>query len=819
MAGRRVAPHLTRLMSGLLASVALLVAVIGVAALAFVLPPIDAGSANPRTAVTLGVFLVTAVVVTVLGLRARRALLKSERLTQEQSALRRVATLVAGLAPASVVFEAVTQEVGLLCGADLARMERFEEDGSVSGVAAWARVPGQLAVGTRFQLDGLSVARDVRRSAVPVRVESFSGAEGEIAREALELGIRSSVGCPIVVAGHLWGVIAASTMRDEPFPVDTESQIGRFTELIATAIANAQARLELRVFAEEQAALRRVATLVATGGAAEEVFAAVATEAGQLLGADFTVLSRYGPERTHTVVGAWGNTDAPLPLPVGTRAPLWGRNAATLVFDTGQATRIEDYADSTGPATDVAHTHGVAASVGVPITVEGRLWGVMIAASRDEPLPEDTESRLAGFNELVGTAIANAQARVELRGFGEEQAALRRVATLVARAAPPEEVFAEVTAEVGRVLAADATLLSRYDLDGANTVVGGWSSDGNPLPFPVATRTPPGGRTVTSQVFETGRPVRIDDYADASGPTADMVRDWGARSSVGVPISVADRLWGAMVAASRGERLPRDTEARLTGFSELVATALANAAARAALAASRARIVAAADSTRRQIERDLHDGAQQRLVSLALHLRGTVRGSPPPESSELVTQMELVADGLTDVLDELREISRGLHPTALAEGGLGPGLKGLARRSAVPVRLDLGVDERLPEPIELAAYYVVAEALTNTAKHADASLVDVRAKSDDGMLRVRIHDDGRGGADVSLGTGLLGLADRVEALGGHLSLHSPPGVGTTMQVALPIATHQPSVKVPGQPEDPDLGPAVEPEPPGPTHGT
>jgi signal transduction histidine kinase len=236
------------------------------------------------------------------------------------------------------------------------------------------------------------------------------------------------------------------------------------------------------------------------------------------------------------------------------------------------------------------------------------------------------------------------------------------------------------------------------------------------------------------------------------------------------------------------EPLPTDTEVRLTGFTELVATALANAEARAALTASRARIVAAADSTRRQIERDLHDGAQQRLVSLALRLRGTVRATPPPRPDELAAQIEAVADGLTEVLDELREIARGLHPPALAEGGLRPGLKGLARRSAVPVRLDVGVDERLPDPIELAAYYVVAEALTNTAKHADASVVDVRAERGEGMLQVRIHDDGCGGADFTRGTGLRGLADRVEALGGHLLLHSPPGEGTTMEVGLPLTT-------------------------------
>jgi signal transduction histidine kinase len=233
-----------------------------------------------------------------------------------------------------------------------------------------------------------------------------------------------------------------------------------------------------------------------------------------------------------------------------------------------------------------------------------------------------------------------------------------------------------------------------------------------------------------------------------------------------------------------------DTAGRLAGFTELVGSALANAEAQAALTASRERIVAAADNARRRIERDLHDGAQQRLVSLALQLRSAVRASPPPKAGELVAQMDLVADELTGVLEELREIAHGLHPAALAEGGLRPALKMLARRSAVPVRLDVRIDGRLPEPIELAAYYVVAEALTNTAKHAAATVIDVQVETGGGVLHVRVHDDGRGRADLTRGSGLIGLTDRVEALGGRLSLHSPPEAGTTMHMALPL--HAPS---------------------------
>jgi signal transduction histidine kinase len=238
------------------------------------------------------------------------------------------------------------------------------------------------------------------------------------------------------------------------------------------------------------------------------------------------------------------------------------------------------------------------------------------------------------------------------------------------------------------------------------------------------------------------------------------------------------------------EPLPADTEARLAGFTELVGTAIANAEAQAALAASRARIVAAADTTRRRIERDLHDAAQQRLVSLALHLRSTVRAAVPPGADELTAQLDVVADEIVGVVDELRELARGLHPAALADGGLRPALKTLARRSAIPVRLDLDLDtdRRLPEPIELAAYYVVAEALANSVKHAHASVIDVQAATGEGVLRVRVRDDGSGGADPTGGSGLIGLTDRVEALGGRLTLDSPPGAGTAMRVVLPLTS-------------------------------
>jgi DeoR/GlpR family transcriptional regulator of sugar metabolism len=292
---------------------------------------------------------------------------------------------------------------------------------------------------------------------------------------------------------------------------------------------------------------------------------------------------------------------------------------------------------------------------------------------------------------------------------------------------------------------------------------------------PVAEFWNPAGRHRDRQRAGAPGAARLHREAGRAAPGGDPGRGRGFGPVVGVPINVEGRLWGAVIVISPSQQpLPAGTEARLAGFTELVATALANAEAQAALTASRARIVTAADTTRRRIERDLHDGAHQRLVSLALELRAA-QAAVPPETGALAAQLDRVADGLTGVLDELREIAHGVHPAILAEGGLCPALKSLARRSAVPVRLDLRADRRLPEQIELAAYYVVCEALTNTAKHAHASAVDVQ-----------VHAGERG---------LIGLKDRVEALGGRISLHSPPGAGTAAEIALPL-TH------PSRPEPP-----------------
>ena len=430
----------------------------------------------------------------------------------------------------------------------------------------------------------------------------------------------------------------------------------------------------------------------------------------------------------------------------------------------------------------------------VPILSRGALRAVLLLENR-LIRAAFTTGRLDAVNLIaaqLAVSLDNAQLYAEYRRIADEyrriageQAALRRVATLVARPAPPREVFTAVAEEVGRLLAADLAILVRYDPPGTLEVAGTWTSTGGPAPAPVGGRLPVGGHNVTTLVHQTGR-ARIDDYDPVSGTIGQVATDWGLRSSVGVPVSVEGRLWGAMVAAfTHPEHLPGDTETRLAGFTGLVATAIANAGAQAEVTASRARIVAAADQARRRIERDLHDGAQQRLVSLELQLRGA-RAVVPPQSGGLGADLESIEAGLAAALGELREIARGIHPAILADGGLGPALRALARRSPVPVDLKVPATGRLPEQVEVSAYYVVAEALTNAARHARASAVSVEAAIAGDRLCVTVRDDGAGGADLAGGTGLAGLKDRVEALGGRIVLHSPRGAGTSLHAEFPL---------------------------------
>lgn len=379
-------------------------------------------------------------------------------------------------------------------------------------------------------------------------------------------------------------------------------------------------------------------------------------------------------------------------------------------------------------------------------------------------------------------------AREEIERLAHEQAALRHVATLVATGASPAEIFAAVTAEVGQLLGADFTELTRFLPGEAKSVVAAWSATGRPVPL--GGPEPLGGHNLTTLIHQTHRPERLE-YDDSSAPPPAATGLVRMRSAVGVPIFVEGALWGVMAVGSAGDKpAPPDTESRLADFTELVATAIANAGAQTELKASRARIVASADDTRRRIERDLHDGAQQRLVSLALRLRAA-QEAMPSELDQVSRQLDRAADELSRALDDLREIARGIHPTILAEGGLAPALRTLARRSSVPVDLQVRTNGRLPERVEVTAYYVVSEALTNAAKHANASSVSVQVDTIEAIMRLVISDDGVGGANPARGSGLVGLKDRVEAADGRLTITSPAGQGTRLEIDLPCIPDPP----------------------------
>jgi GAF domain-containing protein len=702
----------------------------------------------------------------------------------EQAALRRIATLVAqGVAPEEV-FAAVTKEVGRLIGVEYAGLNRYEPDGTtMTIVSVWSRAGGQVPPGgTRQILGGKNISTIVFQTGRAARIDGYADSSGPLGLSAVEYGIGSGVGTPLVVEGRLWGVMSVFSRPGQPLPADTGARLASFTELVVIAIANAESRAGLARLAEEQAALRGVATLVARGIPEEELFAAVTEEIGPLLGAEYAFMGRYEPDGTLVVVGAWGAASDH--APVGSRRTLGGRNLVTIVFETARSARIDDYAGATGPLGVAARDTGVRSAVGTPITVEGRLWGVMIVGSRlEERMPADTEERLSQFTELLATAVANAESRAELARLAEQQAALRRVATLVARGTPPEEVFAAVIDEVGRLFPVDYAGMARYEPDGTVTAVAARGT----THFPVGSSLILGGKNTATLVFETGRPVRIDGYADASGPMGASARERGVRSSVAAPIIVEGRLWGTIGAGSTGEQpLPPDTEARLADFTELVATAIANADSHAALAASRARIVAAADQSRRRIERDLHDGAQQRLVHAVIVLKLALQAL----SNGNANAGELVAEALRhaeQASSELRELAHGILPAALTRGGLRAGVNGLVSRVSLPVSVEVSV-ERLPAGVEATAYFVVSEALTNVVKHARASCAEVSVRLDSGELRVEICDDGVGGARGDDGTGLGGLADRVSALDGRLVLESPPGGGTRLYARLPVAS-------------------------------
>jgi PAS domain S-box-containing protein len=962
------------------------------------------------------------------------------RLAEEQAALRRIALLVATEADQPEVFAAVAREVSRVLDDAMIEIVRCEPNRRATGVGAWGAHP--FVVGSQWTLDGPSVIASVLDTGRPARIDDYADLSGSVAAFARDAGFRCAVGAPIVVDGKTWGVINVISQEPTPLPPDTEARLAAFSELVATAISRTEAREALRKSEElyrraiaeagavpyvldyetgaysfigdgieeltgyrpaeltweafgglvletylhgdqarldatdaayrtrageferwrtdlrirrrdgevrwladasveilpedgpslgsigmlqditermrteeerlrlaaiietttdvvtltdvdghmlymnragrrllglsanedlsgltvsdlqpqsaaarvveegiplavrdgvwsgesallardgieipvsqvilahkdahgtvtflsgiardlterlefedrlrrtqsEQAALRQVATLVAQEAEPSAVFDAVAAEVARLFDIEMTSILSYEPDGTAIKVGGYGVQNpyavgAHLPPNVGVIPDVWrsGRNA-----------RVDDYRAIPDSVAERLAEAGIRSSVGVPIVVNGTTWGVMVALSTAvEPLPSGTEERLARFTTLVATALANSQARAELRQLIDEQTALRRVATLVAEGAGSRGVLDAVSEETGRLLGASSVNLCRFTSDGFNLTMAGWSQRDTHVQ--TGTRLPLEGEPVNVLVRRTGAPARVDSYAGVSGELAELVRARGIKSEVAAPVIVEGEVWGALIAGWDDAQLPPEgTEFRLGSFAELIATAVSNASNRSELVASRARIVAASDETRRRIERNLHDGVQQQLVALELELKA-IETRIPSELQEPHEDLDRVQGALEAVLNDVREISQGVHPATLSQWGLGPALRTLTRRSPIPVELEIDVPDRLAQSIEIAVYYVVSEALANVVKHAGATHASVDVAVVDGWLRARIRDDGSGGADAERGSGLTGLVDRVEALGGRLTLVSPRGEGTALSVGLPLATDQ-----------------------------
>jgi GAF domain-containing protein len=697
------------------------------------------------------------------------------RLAEEQAALRRVATLVAEGAEPSTLFAVVAEQVARVLRVPLASVVRFEDDGTVVQRASYSeRGLVVFPSDKRWPLDGTSALARVHAHGRPARIEDYSGMEGEIAEYVRRIGISSTVAVPIVAAGRMWGSMVVSA-TEAKLPADTETRLTDFTELLATAIANSESQAEVARLAEEQAALRRVATLVAHGVPPDELFRAVGAEVGRLLGCDLAGISRYDPDDFVTHFPAWSVAgDAP---DTAGRLSRDSPGLSKTIRDTGRPARFDESHEIPGALIGADRALKVRSAVGSPIVVENRVWGKLVVASTRSLLGPDTESRLMAFTELVGTAIANADARGEVQRLADEQAALRRVATLVARGAPELEVLAAVAEEVSRLFPSRVTQITRYEADQAAICV---ASTGPTLP--VGTRIALDADSLSARIFRTGRPARIARYADVEGIVGDYARSGGLQAGVGVPIVADGRLWGMIASASQQPvDVPPETESRLAQFADLVATAISNLQARADLAASRARIVAAADEERRRVVRDLHDGAQQRLVHTVITLK-FAQAALEQRADDAPALLGEAVDQAEQAMVEVRELAHGILPSVLTHGGLGSRMK-------VAVELDVSVG-RLPRPIEATAYFVVAEALTNVSKHSAAERANVSAHVEHGMLLVEVRDDGIGGARGD-GPGLVGLADRLATVEGRLEVDSPGGGGTRVAAVIPLPTGDP----------------------------
>jgi signal transduction histidine kinase len=530
-----------------------------------------------------------------------------------------------------------------------------------------------------------------------------------------------------------------------------------------------------RAALEEQAALRRIATLVAAGASEGELAAAVTSEIGRFFGAQRANTMRWDGD-TLRVIGDW-SADGEDMEGAGQVYPFGGDTISARVVNTCAPARLDSAGDL---QTEFGRQRwaelGLHASIGAPILVDKQVWGVVTASRTqpDDPFPPGAEHQLHDFAALVAQAIVNAEARREMAELAAEQSALRRIATLVAGGRPQSEVLRAVTSEAGPLFGASAVTLIRWEgVQDEVVVVADWTDAETAAIAPGSPYHPaPGSATLT--VLETGIASRSEEIS----------RERGTCWVIAAPVIIKGSLLGALT-ATRREMFPAGAEIHLRSFADLAAQSIANERAQAELRASRARIVRTADETRRRLERNLHDGAQQRLLSVAVALRlaATTLAASPDEAGRLLAG---ATQELNEALEELRDLARGLHPATLTKYGLGPALDALAKRAPLPVTLANAVEERLPEDVEAALYYVASESLTNVVKYASASTVSVTVGVTGDAAEIEVVDDRVGGADPTAGSGFRGLADRTEALDGTFGVESPPGKGTRVWARIPI---------------------------------
>jgi GAF domain-containing protein len=508
---------------------------------------------------------------------------------EQHAALRRVAVLVAtGAAPADV-FAAIAEEVAALFRPKLVQLYRYERDGTVTVAGSWGDGQGAnpFPAGSVWPWDespSLQAIKDRLCTGAPIRIEDVTDElSGAVVEAGLGVGMGSAVGAPVMIDGEAWGHIGVAMAAGRALPDHIEDRLAEFTELVATAISSSETREQLARLADEQAALRRVATLVAGGAPPAQLFDTVAEELGRLLDAPQAALARIDGDVV-TIVASWGRLGSE--VPTGSRLPLGGVNVITEIARTGRAARLDDFTRvASGALGEQAPGLRIGTVLGSPIVVAGRLWGTMTVATLEgATVPADADTRLAQFAELIATAISNTQARVELAQVAAEQAALRRVATLVAEEAPSDVLLAKVAEEIGRLLGSGIdTAIFHYEPDETASVVAVWGFR-PPGGIWVGERMSLGGGGACASVYRERRPVRVDDYSAVEGEIAARVRSHGIRASVGCPILVQNRMWGAIVVGHyEPGPLPTDTERRVTQFTELVATAIANAEARAEL--------------------------------------------------------------------------------------------------------------------------------------------------------------------------------------------------------------------------------------------